>query len=138
MKTGTQRFLQNFFAVGVSVATIFMGIVLAQTPKPIASSNADMVGTEAATEQEFFVGMVAVKELCKERHPTQAMQIERNFNAKFVEAPKELKKFAMSKEFPPRVAKRVEEQREMIKQPAEASLLDGTCKRLANAGSRSK
>jgi hypothetical protein len=138
MKACNRRFLRLFFAAGVSGATIFAGTVLAQAPKPLTTPNADIAGMETAAEQEFFVGMVAMKELCKERHPKQAMRIERNFNAKFVEAPAELKKFAMSKEFPPRVAKRVEEQREIIKQPAEATQLDATCKRLANVGRNSK
>jgi hypothetical protein len=140
-KTFMKVSAQLFSVAGVSCVSLFVGVAFSQTPnspKPLAPPNADMIGLEAASEQEFFVGMVATKELCKERHPKQAMQIERSFNAKFVEAPTELKKFAMTREFPPRVAKRIADQREIIKQPAEAAQLDGTCKRLANAGRGAK
>jgi hypothetical protein len=99
-----------------------------------ADKTKAVAAMEAEIEREFFVGMSAIKDLCKERYPKSAKKIEDGFVANLKTAPADVKEFAKSKDFVNRVNARKKEQLEMIKNPEEKTQFEEACANLSSGG----
>ena len=82
-------------------------------------------------EQEMTIGMVALRDTCKERNPADAARIDANWKIQAADMPPSTEAFIRTGDFKKKLAVRKQEQAEEAKPDAGAKMLQGMCTQMA-------